>query len=353
MTTSDQICLTEYSHGAGCGCKIAPSLLEEILQTSHRFGTFPDLLVGNQNNDDAAVYKLNDETAFIATTDFFAPVVDDAFNYGRIAAANAISDVYAMGGTPLLATALLGWPVQKLPASLAKDVLEGARHICAEAGIPLAGGHSIDTPEPLFGLSVNGTVAIEHLKKNNAALEGDLILLTKPIGVGILTTAQKRKVLQPEHEQLALQQMTQLNKIGSLLGPIEGVHALTDVTGFGLLGHLIEMAEGSNLSCSINYSKIPILQPALDYLKQRIVPDATYRNWNSYNSKTEFENGVPVQEAFHLLPDPQTNGGLLIAVQPDTVLQVLELMKNEGYESSLLPFGVFTEKNEKIITVKL
>jgi selenide,water dikinase len=352
MTTSDKVCLTEFSHGAGCGCKIAPSVLETILHTNNPATLFPNLLVGNQTNDDAAVYQLDEKTALIATTDFFAPVVDDAFNYGRIAAANAISDVYAMGGTPLLAIAILGWPVNQLPASLAQQVLEGARSICAEAGIPLAGGHSIDTPEPLFGLSVNGMVAIDHLKKNNTAEEGDLLFLTKPIGVGILTTAQKRKVLLAEHEQLALQQMTQLNKIGSKLGSVKGVHALTDVTGFGLLGHLIEMAEGSNLSCTINYSQIPVIKPVLDYLQQRIVPDATYRNWNSYSSKVGFESGVNVQEAFHLLPDPQTNGGLLMAVHPEAVQEVLSIMNEEGIESVDEPFGVFVCKSDKTIIVK-
>ena len=352
MTTFDKVCLTEYSHGAGCGCKIAPSVLETILHTTNRATLFPNLLVGNQTNDDAAVYQLDEKTALIATTDFFAPVVDDAFNYGRIAAANAISDVYAMGGTPLLAIALLGWPVNQLPAALAQQVLEGARAICAEAGIPLAGGHSIDTPEPLFGLSVNGMVAVDHLKKNNTAQEGDLLLLTKPIGVGILTTAQKRKVLLAEHEQLVLQQMTQLNKIGSKLGSVKGVHALTDVTGFGLLGHLIEMAEGSHLSCTINYSQIPVIKPALDYLQQRIVPDATYRNWNSYSSKVGFESGVNVQEAFHLLPDPQTNGGLLIAVHPEAVQEVRAIMKEEGIVNVDQPFGTFVSKGDKTIIVK-
>ncbi len=347
----EQIFLTQYSHGAGCGCKIAPSVLEQILQTTTATSNFPNLLVGNSSKDDAAVYDLQNGSLLISTTDFFTPIVDDAFDFGRVAAANAISDVYAMGGNPLLAIAILGWPVDKLPASLAQRVLEGARSVCKEANIPLAGGHSIDSPEPIFGLSVNGLVEKNCLKKNNTAREGNLLLLTKPIGVGILSTAQKRKVLNAEHEGLAINFMGKLNSIGKELGKISGVMALTDVTGFGLLGHLIEMAEGSSVSAELYYSKIPVIEAAKVYLAQRIVPDATYRNWNSYSSKVAFETGVNVMEAFNLLPDPQTNGGLLIAVEPNLLSDVVELLKEQNLSDFIEPIGTFIKRGEKVIRV--
>ncbi len=348
----DPVKLTQFSHGAGCGCKIAPAVLDKILQSNFHFADNKNLLVGNSSKDDAAVYDLGDGTALISTTDFFTPIVDDAFAFGKIASANAISDVYAMGGKPLLAIAILGWPVDKLPAELAQQVLEGAREICAEAGIPLAGGHSIDTPEPIFGLAVNGLVAIDHLKRNNTAQAGDVLLLTKPLGVGILSTAQKREVLKEEHLALMLSQLSTLNKVGEALGKINGVHAMTDVTGFGLLGHLIEMAEGSGLSAELVYQKIPILEAVKDYLPQRIVPDATYRNWNGYSNKVGFGAGVNVMEAFTILPDPQTNGGLLIAVDPGALHEVQEVLKSHGLENFTEPIGVMTESSEKIITVK-
>lgn len=349
----DPIRLTQFSHGAGCGCKISPAVLDTILKSNTTSAAFPQLLVGNGSKDDAAVYDLGNGSALISTTDFFTPIVDDAFAFGRIAGANAISDVYAMGGTPILAIAILGWPVDKLPAELARQVLEGARSICAEANIPLAGGHSIDVPEPIFGLSVNGMVPSAHLKKNNTAEAGDLLFLTKPIGVGILATAQKRDVLKPEHGPLLLAQLGTLNKSGEALGKIAGVHAMTDVTGFGLLGHLIEMAEGSGLSATLEYSAVPVLPSAKEYLAQRIVPDATYRNWNSYSSKVAFAPGVNVMEAFNLLPDPQTNGGLLISVAPDAVDAVKAVLTGSGLELHTTPIGRMTASAEKLITVSL
>jgi selenide,water dikinase len=257
--TEEKILLTQYSHGAGCGCKISPKVLDEILQSSMSLPENDKLIIGNQSKDDAAVYNLGNGMGLISTTDFFMPILDDPFDFGRVAAANAISDVYAMGGIPLMAIAILGWPVEKLPASLAKSVLEGGRTICQEAGIPLAGGHSIDTIEPMFGLAVSGIVPLEHLKRNNTANEGDLLLLTKPIGTGILSTAQKRGKLQPEHHQALINQLVTLNKAGAALGNIKGVTAMTDVTGFGLLGHLLEMAEGSGLSAELYYKNIPVL----------------------------------------------------------------------------------------------
>jgi selenide, water dikinase len=347
----DDIKLTQYSRGAGCGCKIAPQVLEEIL---HSQFTFPEnkLLVGNSSRDDAAVYDLGNGNALISTTDFFMPIVDDAFDFGRIAAANAISDIYAMGGKPILAIALLGWPVEKLPASLAKKVMEGARNICAKAGIALAGGHSIDSAEPFFGLAVNGIVSTNNIKKNNSGQEGDLLFLTKPIGVGILSTAQKRSVLKVEHLQNLIEQLTSLNSVGEALGNINGVSAMTDVTGFGLAGHLIEMAEGSGLSAEINYSDLNIIVEAKEYLATRIVPDATYRNWNSYSKKINFEKEVNVMEAFSILPDPQTNGGLLIAVNAASAHELSEIFSRYGLEKFASPIGKLIAKSDKIIQVK-
>jgi len=349
----DEIKLTQYSHGAGCGCKIAPKVLDEILKTNTVATSNAKLLVGNSSKDDAAAYDLGNGTALISTTDFFMPIVDDAFDFGRIASANAISDVYAMGGKPLLAVAILGWPVEKLPAELAQKVLDGSRKICEEAGIPLAGGHSIDSAEPIFGLAVTGLVDIKNLKKNNTAKAGDLLFLTKPLGVGVLSTAQKRSVIKEEHVTVMIKQMTELNKVGEALGTIEGVTAMTDVTGFGLLGHLIEMAEGCNCSAEINYSTLPIADGVKEYLTQRIVPDATYRNWNSYSTKTGFEKGVNVMEAFNLLPDPQTNGGLLFAVDESAIEKIKNLLKGNGLEKFAEPIGKITEVSEKTVLVKL
>lgn len=350
-TASDTtaIRLTQYAKGAGCGCKIAPGVLQEILHSSTSLPADPALLVGSGSNDDASVYRISDEQALITTTDFFTPIVDDAFHFGQIAAANAISDVYAMGGRPLVAIAILGWPVEKLPATLAQQVMEGARATCLKAGIPLAGGHSIDITEPVFGLSVNGLVTPAQLKQNNTAQEGDLIFITKPIGAGILATAQKREQLQPQHYDVLIQQLTQLNDIGAALGTLPGVTAMTDVTGFGLLGHLHEMAAGSGLSAEINYAAIPVTEGARDYAAQRIIPDATYRNWNNYNKDVSFAPGMNVMEAFNLLPDPQTNGGLMIAVNPAAVTAVQTLLKQHGYEQFTEPIGKFVAKEDKLI----
>ncbi len=352
MEAIEQVKLTQFSRGAGCGCKIAPAVLEEILKAGEAQPFNVNLLVGNSTNDDAAAYDMGNGTALITTADFFMPIVDDAYDFGRIAAANAISDVYAMGGKPIVAIAILGWPVDKLPTELARQVLEGARAICREAGIPLAGGHSIDTTEPVFGLSVNGICDIANLKRNSTAREGDLLFLTKPIGVGILATAQKRGVLRAEHEPALIAQMVQLNKLGEQLGGIAGVTAMTDVTGFGIAGHLIEMAEGCGLSAELVYAQLPIIDGAKEYLAQRIVPDATYRNWNGYGKKIQFEEGVDVMEAFSLLPDPQTNGGLLVAVNPGAVDEVMQLFASNGFGAFCTPIGQFIPKAEKAIIVR-
>lgn len=345
--------LTQYSHGAGCGCKISPKILDAILKSDTPVADNSKLLVGNSSKDDAAAYDLGNGTALISTTDFFMPIVDDAFDFGRIASANAISDVYAMGGSPVLAIAILGWPVEKLPPEMAQKVLEGSRAVCAAAGIPLAGGHSIDSPEPIFGLAVSGLVEIKNLKRNNTARSGDIIFITKPLGAGVLSTAQKRGFLKEEHLQAMIGQMTQLNSIGEKLGKIAGVSSMTDVTGFGLLGHLIEMAEGAGLSAEINYSMLPVAVGVRDYLAQRIVPDATYRNWNSYSTKTAFEKGVNVMEAFNLLPDPQTNGGLLIAVDKGSVEEVVSLLSENGLGNFIEPIGRFADAAEKTVTIKI
>ena len=348
----EKVRLTQYSRGAGCGCKIAPAVLQEMLKTNSEELSHINLLIGNSSNDDAAVFDIGDGNAIISTTDFFMPIVDDAFDFGRIASANAISDVYAMGGKPLMAIAILGWPIEKLSTALAQQVLEGARAICAKAGIPLAGGHTIDTVEPMFGLAVTGIIKKQNIKQNNSAKEGDLLFITKPIGLGILATAQKRNVLTEEHAKNMIAKMTQLNSFGEKLGAISGVTAVTDVTGFGLLGHCVEMAEGANLSLELYYSRIPVIEGAKEYLAQKVVPDATYRNWNSYSTKTAFEKGVNVMEAFSLLPDPQTNGGLLFSVNETSVEEIIEALKTNGYEDYIIPIGKFTEKNEKTINVK-
>lgn len=350
--TTDSIKLTQYSHGAGCGCKISPLILEEILKSSIVKPENNKLLVGNHSKDDAAVYDLGNGMALVSTTDFFMPIVDDAVDFGRIAAANSISDVYAMGGKPLMAIAILGWPVEKLPVELAQKVIEGGRIICSEAGIPLAGGHSIDSQEPIFGLAVTGIVSIENLKKNNTAREGDHLFLTKPLGVGILSTAQKRGVLKEEHLPLMIEQMTTLNKIGEELGKIKGVAAMTDVTGFGLLGHLIEMAEGSGVSAEIYYNKLPVADGVKEYITQRIFPDATTRNWNGYSDKIKFEKGVNVLEAFTLLPDPQTNGGLLVSVSEEGIEEVKNRLKKSGLEKFIEPIGRVITRQEKTVLVQ-
>lgn len=357
MTTEENsegtIRLTQFSHGAGCGCKIAPRVLDEILSSSTTMPANSRLLVGNSSKDDAAAYDLGNGMALISTTDFFMPIVDDAFDFGRIASANAISDVYAMGGKPVLAIAILGWPVEKIPTALAQQVLEGSRAICTAAGIPLAGGHSIDSPEPIFGLAVSGLVAISDLKQNNTAKAGDLLFLTKPLGVGILSTAQKRGALKPEHLAGMISQLAQLNSVGEALGKIKGVTAMTDVTGFGLLGHLIEMAEGSGITAEINYSTLPVAEGVREYLAQRIVPDSTFRNWNSYSQKVGFEKGVNVMEAFSLLPDPQTNGGLLIAVDAAAEEEVKAVLTANGLSAFSTPIGRFTEAGDKTVRVNI
>ncbi len=340
--------LTQYSHGAGCGCKIAPKVLDNILKTDLVKGYFPNLLVGNEERDDAAVFDLGDGTAIISTTDFFMPIVDDAEKFGRIASVNAISDVYAMGGEPLLAIAILGWPINQLPAEVANQVIEGARKACADAGIPLAGGHSIDSPEPIFGLAVTGKVAIENLKKNGGATTSCRLFLTKPLGVGILTTAQKKDVLLPEHQNIAPDSMSKLNKIGGVFGKLPYIKAMTDVTGFGLMGHLAEMCEASNLTAVVETEKVPFIdRTILDYyLEKKCVPGGTIRNYDSYGHKI-----APLtDEQRNLLCDPQTSGGLLVAVEEDFLEAFLSVCKSQNLD--LQSFGTFKTKGEFWIEVR-
>jgi len=345
--------LTQFSHGAGCGCKISPAVLDKILISSSIQPNYPQLLVGNSSKDDAAIYDIGNGSALISTTDFFVPIVDDPYQFGRIAAANAISDVYAMGGKPIMALAILGWPINQLSPDIAQQVIEGGRSMCAEAGIPLAGGHSVETTEPLFGLSVNGLVSVQQLKQNNSAKEGDVLFLTKPLGVGILSTGQKKGVLEDADLQILITQLNKLNKVGEAMGAIAGVHAMTDVTGFGLIGHLMEMAEGSNLGAIVNYSKLHILDAAKKLLAQRIVPDATYRNWNAYSNEVAFGKGVDVMQAFSILPDPQTNGGLLIAADPAAVNEIQSVFTAFGLADFIEPIGCMTAKGEKRIQVEV
>lgn len=334
-----EVKLTQYSHGAGCGCKISPAILDKILHTN--IAATPDarLLVGNDKRDDAAVLDMGNGTALISTTDFFMPIVDDAYDFGRIASANAISDVYAMGGKPVLAIAILGWPIDKLPPEVAQRVLEGSRAICAEAGITLAGGHSIDCPEPVFGLAVNGIVDIPNLKQNATATAGCKLYLTKALGVGILSTAQKKGLLRKEDAAIALKSMTTLNKLGEVFGQMPYIKAMTDVTGFGLLGHLSEMCEGSGVLAVIEFDKVPVIASLPYYLEKKCFPGGTTRNWNSYGHKV----GTITDEQKYILADPQTSGGLLVAVEEEHALQFEEVMKGHGYE--LQSLGYLTTKN--------
>ncbi|MDR2212674.1 MAG: selenide, water dikinase SelD [Pseudomonadales bacterium] len=322
----ESIRLTEYSHGAGCGCKISPRVLATILAGSHNEFDDPALLVGTATRDDAAAYWLSDEHVILSTTDFFMPIVDDAFDFGRIAAANAISDIYAMGGRPLMAIAILGWPINILPPEVARQVVAGGRKTCNEAGIMLAGGHSIDAPEPIFGLAVTGQVRREHLRQNSGAQAGDLLYLTKPLGIGVLSTAQKQKKLKPEHQFLARDLMCRLNDIGALAAQLPSVTAMTDVTGFGLAGHLLELCEGSGVNASLHFDQVPCLTPVAEYLVQGCVPGGTLRNFDSYGQQlpplTEFQR--------QLLCDPQTSGGLLLSVRPEGVAAVEGLLREHG-----------------------
>ncbi|MEA3299015.1 MAG: selenide, water dikinase SelD [Pseudomonadota bacterium] len=330
---TDPIRLTQYSHGAGCGCKISPQVLDTILAGSGAQHLDPRLWVGNASKDDAAVYAIDDERGVVSTTDFFMPIVDDPFDFGRIAATNAISDIYAMGGDPLMAIAILGWPVNVLAPEVAREVIRGGRAVCDEAGIPLAGGHSIDAPEPIFGLAVTGIVERRFLKRNDTATAGCRLYLTKPLGIGILTTAEKQGKLRPGDQGVARDLMCTLNRAGAAFGKLPGVTAMTDVTGFGLLGHLVEMADGSGLTARLDASAVPRI-PGIDhYLAAGCVPGGTHRNFASYGERI----GPLAEPQKLLLCDPQTSGGLLVAVTPEGEQAFLASARAQGLD--LAPIG--------------
>ncbi|WP_237386440.1 selenide, water dikinase SelD [Xenorhabdus sp. Sc-CR9] len=333
---STEIRLTQYSHGAGCGCKISPKVLETILHSEQAKFFDPNLLVGNETRDDAAVYDIGNGTGIISTTDFFMPIVDDPFDFGRIAATNAISDIYAMGGKPIMAIAILGWPIAKLSPEIAQKVIEGGRAVCKEAGISLAGGHSIDAPEPIFGLAVTGIIDIERVKRNNQAKAGSLLFLTKPLGVGVLTTAEKKGLLESEHQGIAKEIMCQLNKSGTDFARIDGVTAMTDVTGFGLLGHLSEVCAGSGVQATVRFSQIPRLPDVDIYIEKGCVPGGTGRNFDSYGHLI----GKMTARQRHLLCDPQTSGGLLLAILPEAVEEAEAIARSHNID--LVAIGELT-----------
>lgn len=345
MTEEKKIRLTQFSHGGGCGCKIAPGVLREVLASSKQKKLFSSLLVGNESADDAAVYDIGNGNALISTVDFFMPIVDDAYDFGRIAATNSISDVFAMGGKPIMAIAVLGWPVEKLPLELCGRVMEGGNHVCDLANIPLAGGHTIDSPEPFFGLSVTGLVSLDDIKRNNSAKAGNILYLTKPLGTGMLTTAHKRGLSAEQDLIGAVKAMTTLNAAGEALGKIKGVNAMTDITGFGLLGHLLEVCEGSGVSAVIDMSKVPLLPGVEELAKKMVYPDSTFRNWKAFDGKVI---GV---DSFSLLIlcDPQTSGGLLVSVDPHSASEVEKILLDKAM--GCWRIGEITARAEKSITV--
>ena len=325
--------LTSLSHGGGCGCKIAPGVLSEILKGTTAMPVPPQLLVGIETADDAAVYQLNEEQALIATTDFFMPIVDDPFDFGRIAATNAISDVYAMGGTPIMALALVAMPVNQLPLEVIGEVVRGGQAVCREAGIPIAGGHTIDSVEPIYGLVVMGLVHPKRVRRNADAKAGDVLVLGKPLGVGVLSAALKKEKLDAEGYAQLIANTTRLNKPGIALAALEGVHALTDVTGFGLAGHTLEMARGAGLQAVIDWPQVPLLPGVAQMAAEGFVTGASGRNWAGYGAEVRLDAALP-PVAQDLLSDPQTSGGLLVSCAPDSVPQVLALFHEQGFEAA-------------------
>lgn len=344
---STEVRLTQYSHGAGCGCKISPKVLETILHSEQEKFLDPHLLVGNETRDDAAVYDIGNGTGIVSTTDFFMPIVDDPFDFGRIAATNAISDIYAMGGKPIMAIAILGWPIDKLAPEIARKVIEGGRAACKGAGITLAGGHSIDAPEPIFGLAVTGIVNIDRVKQNSAAKAGCQLLLTKPLGIGVLTTAEKKGLLLPEHQGVAIETMCRLNKLGMDLAEVAGVTAMTDVTGFGLLGHLSEICEGSGVQATLHFAKVPKLPEVESYIEKGCVPGGTRRNFDSYGHLV----GEMTELQRKLLCDPQTSGGLLLAVLPEAMDEVKAIARCHGIE--LTAIGELSEQQSGRVLIEV
>ena len=343
----DFIRLTELSHGGGCGCKIAPGVLSAILADSPLTKAFPNLMVGTENSDDAAVYRLNDTQALVATTDFFMPIVDDPFDFGRIAATNALSDIYAMGGTPIMALAIVGMPINKLPVATIQRIIAGGNAVCQAAGIPIAGGHSIDSPEPIYGLVGLGLVHPDQVKRNDRAVAGDVLILGKPIGVGILSAALKKGSLSDQGYQAMIHATTQLNTPGTRLASMAGVHALTDVTGFGLLGHLLEICRGSHLAAQIDYAKLPILPLANELAQQGFTTGASDRNWDAYAEHIVLP-GEMADWQRKLLADPQTSGGLLVACSKDIADSVLDLFHQSGFSAAAV-IGTMGSGPSKIV----
>ncbi len=341
----ESVKLTEYSHGAGCGCKISPMLLDEILDTKRKISSYPSLLVGNSDKDDAAAFDLGNGTSVLSTTDFFMPIVDDPFIFGQIAATNALSDIYAMGGKPLMAISIFGWPIEKLSADVAREVIDGGRAICEEAGIPLAGGHSIDSPEPIFGLAVTGIVDNKDLMKNSNAKENCHIFLTKPLGIGILSTAQKQKKIEDGDIDPAIDAMTTLNKIGADIAKIDGVIAMTDVTGFGLLGHLVEICEASKISSEIYFDKVPLLPNVEKYRQLGCIPGGAKKNYLSYGSKIS----EMTQAQREILCDAQTSGGLLIVVEEKALASFHKLTQENSLQ--LETIGKTTLQGENVVEI--
>lgn len=322
--------LTQYSHGGGCGCKIAPSVLSEILSGLPQAGMFPNLLVGLESSDDAAVYRLSETQAIIATTDFFMPIVDDAHDFGRIAATNALSDIYAMGGQPILALAVVGMPIDKLPLETIQQILAGGVSVCQAAGIPIAGGHSIDSPEPIYGLVALGIVHPDRVKRNDKAQAGDVLILGKPLGIGVLSAALKKGELSAEGYQQMIAVTTQLNRTGTALAYMAGVHALTDVTGFALLGHLLELCRGSQLQAKIEFNRIPVIDTALQLAQDGYTTGAAVRNWASYSDGVIIGTAISEWQR-KLLCDPQTSGGLLVSCAPESADAVLAAFNADGF----------------------
>lgn len=334
MSTTQELRLTSLTHGGGCGCKIDPGILRELLAEMPSMAAYESLLVGTETSDDAAIYQINDSQAVIATTDFFMPIVDDPFDFGQIAATNALSDIYAMGGQPIMALAIVGMPINVLPHEQIAKILSGGAHACQQAGIPIAGGHSIDSVEPIYGLAAIGLVQLEHIKKNDQARAGDVLILTKPLGVGVLSAAFKQGLLDSHGYQAMLQSMTRLNAVGTQLAQMSGVNAMTDVTGFGLLGHAYEMAHGAQLQIEIDYQQLPWLPQSQEFAAQGVVTGASNRNWNAYGNHICLAEHLDLT-ARHLLTDPQTSGGLLISCAPNAVEQVMHVLQTQGFSQAV------------------
>ncbi len=326
----DKIRLTEFSHGGGCGCKIAPGVLSEILASTPIRGLPAELIVGTETADDAAAYRLNDTQALVATTDFFTPIVDDPYDFGRIAATNALSDIYAMGARPIFALAIVGMPLEKLPVAVIQKIIEGGESVCAAAGIPIAGGHSIDTLEPIYGLAALGLVHPDKIKRNSSARAGDLLVLGKPLGVGILSAVLKKGKLGAAGYAKMLDATTRLNTPGEALAELSGVHAMTDVTGFGLAGHLLEILRGSKLAAEVKLDAVPVIPEALEWAKEGVATGASDRNWKGYGHEVQLPAGAP-EWVRKLVTDPQTSGGLLVACAPEAERAVLAEFAQRGF----------------------